>query len=950
MFNQFIEQTLRCRALNTAKQMWWPVSRFLVAGLFSLVALTASVSAAELAKNERISILHLSSGARDLTSGDHVTGTLIQATAADCLGWQSPMFTSPFQFPITGVTSIHFSPPAVLPQPEGDYSFELAGGDLLYGSLVGLNAKTATLDIPSVGKVNVDRSIIQRMFRRGGGNDVLFVGPSGLNGWHIHGEAGAWNEDAGHLFTDKQGAILRRDFGMPNQARIEFELSWTGKPNFELAIGVDDNSKTASRAYRFDVWDDLLVVQRETEKDADVERLQKLQDKPGRIHVQAFLDQTLGKMLVYSSAGEPLADLTVKSANPQVFGGIQLTNHRGDIRLERLQISRWSGETPRSVEVDKSRIHDSEGAIIYGTLKSFDPKKREFVVGDDENSQTIAENRIQDVFLSKSIEVVPRALRAVYLTGMKISGDLIRVENRNVWLKSPGIQEPIATPLDALQSLVVLATHSDPPELPQRKGRLETAGVILHGCLIDGKAGDSSCFVWQPARSLTASALQKNIAARIIYREPPPKPATPNAQQQQANQNAVPQRIVRRMNTKTTTPSKTKNAQSRLHLRTGDTIDCEVVSVDEQGLTFKSENFSATFVPHEQIHAVELDPFAAQKTVDAKKQDRLLTLPRMQRNNPPTQLIRDLDGDYLRGRLIAINDAQIQVELRLEGKIIPRDRVARIIWLHPETLTKPANDAEAPVGFKTDNLVQELRLADDAKGKATRQVNRVTFIPEQVEGTFLSGRSELFGAYRADLMHVDELLLGAAIEKVTADLPFGKWKLKASIDPLGPKESSEESSDGGEGQESALIGKDAPDISLKTLDGQKFSFKDHKQKIVVLDFWASWCGPCMQVMPQIDKVIEEFAGQGVVLFAINLEETPEKVKAALTRLNLSPTVLLDRDGRVAERYGASAIPQTVIINREGKVVRVFVGGGARFDEQLRTALKSVLSGESPKTE
>jgi peroxiredoxin len=103
-------------------------------------------------------------------------------------------------------------------------------------------------------------------------------------------------------------------------------------------------------------------------------------------------------------------------------------------------------------------------------------------------------------------------------------------------------------------------------------------------------------------------------------------------------------------------------------------------------------------------------------------------------------------------------------------------------------------------------------------------------------------------------------------------------------------------------------------------------------------------------MPLVDKVAREFADQGVELVAINLQEAPDRVRTALARLKLETTVALDHDGRVAERYGASSIPQTVIIDREGKVARLFVGGGARFDEQLRQALKSVLAPNAEKAE
>lgn len=906
-------------------------SRISLAVVFwSALAISTHAISAERVGDPPISVIHL-------TNGDHVSGTLVHSPADDCLGWQSPVFSSAFQFPMGGVASIHFSAPANLPQPEGAYSFELAGGDVLFGSLIGLDSDVALLDISGIGRLNVDRSIIQRMSRRNGGSEQLFVGPSGLNGWKTSGDANLWKEDAGHLFADKPGAVLRRDFGMPNQVRFEFELSWTTRPDFELAVGVGDDFKSVSRAFRFEVWENEIVVQRETEREADVVSLQRVTGKAGRLHVQAFLDQKLGRMLVFSSNGEPLADLSVATSKPSILGGIQLTNRGGDLRLERLQIGRWNGEIPRNVEVDKSRIHANDGTIAYGVLKSFDADKHEFVIGNDTNSQRIPENSVQDVFLSQPVEVAPRALRAVYLTGMKVSGELVRVEDQKAWLKSPGIQEPITVPLDAVQSLIVLKPKSDPTELPQRRGRLEISGTTLHGCFVDGVEGESSCLVWQPARSNTPSAIQRGVSARVIYRDPPPPVQVAVAQQQQMPQMAIPQRVVR-----TTTARKTsKKSSSVLHLRTGDMIPCEVVSIDEkEGVTFKSTVSEATFVPHSQIKVLELLSDAAPAQIAKLKKERLLTLPRMQRDNPPTHLIRSVDGDYLRGRLVSMDDVQMQVELRLEGKIVRRDRVARIIWLHPENLdpSAKAQGADGP----NPNLVQA--LPSDG--------NRLTFIPEQIVGSTLSGKSDLLGACHVDLQHVDQLLIGAAIEQATSELAFHQWKLKPAADPLAPKEGADGSGDAGEGQESALIGKPAPEISLATLEGNgvKFRLSDHKGKVVILDFWASWCGPCLQVMPQIDKVAHEFADQGVELFAINLEETPEKVKAALERLKLSTTVAMDRDGRIAEKYGATSIPQTVIINRDGTVARLFVGGGARFDEQLRGALKTVLSGETPKSE
>ena len=111
--------------------------------------------------------------------------------------------------------------------------------------------------------------------------------------------------------------------------------------------------------------------------------------------------------------------------------------------------------------------------------------------------------------------------------------------------------------------------------------------------------------------------------------------------------------------------------------------------------------------------------------------------------------------------------------------------------------------------------------------------------------------------------------------------------------------------------------------------------------MVVLEFWATWCGPCMQSMPLVDEVVREFADRGVELLAVNMEEQPEQIKAMLERHKLKVPVALDRDGVVAAKYAVTAIPQTVVIDRDGKVARLFVGGGKKTAESLRTAIQEL---------
>ena len=147
------------------------------------------------------------------------------------------------------------------------------------------------------------------------------------------------------------------------------------------------------------------------------------------------------------------------------------------------------------------------------------------------------------------------------------------------------------------------------------------------------------------------------------------------------------------------------------------------------------------------------------------------------------------------------------------------------------------------------------------------------------------------------------------------------------------------------GSESPLIGQDAPDVILELLDGSEFRLSTCKGQVVVLDFWATWCAPCMQTMPLLEAAIDEFDPQQVRLVSINLEEPADHVRSVLERHDLQMTVALDIDGIAAARYQARAIPQLVIVGQDGKVQRLYVGGGADVVEQMKTAITELL--ESP---
>ena len=162
----------------------------------------------------------------------------------------------------------------------------------------------------------------------------------------------------------------------------------------------------------------------------------------GRTHLQAYLDQTKGRILVFSPGGKQLADLKVGGAKSPVLPGVYLANIRGDVRLEWLRIGRWNGEIPREARNDQSRIHRADGSIIYGQLNGFRANTKELIFKTEEGESRVAEDKVTSVFLSLPKEEAPRLVRAVYQDGSRISGDLVKVEDGTLTFTVPGIKEP----------------------------------------------------------------------------------------------------------------------------------------------------------------------------------------------------------------------------------------------------------------------------------------------------------------------------------------------------------------------------------------------------------------------------------------------------------------------------------------------------------------------------
>jgi len=119
--------------------------------------------------------------------------------------------------------------------------------------------------------------------------------------------------------------------------------------------------------------------------------------------------------------------------------------------------------------------------------------------------------------------------------------------------------------------------------------------------------------------------------------------------------------------------------------------------------------------------------------------------------------------------------------------------------------------------------------------------------------------------------------------------------------------------------------KPSVDFTLMDLEGKKVSLSDHRDKLVFLNFWATWCPPCRLEMPSMEKLHSRLKKKGFVMVAVDLQEPATQVKKFFKKHRLTFTALLDLTGEVGTRFGISTIPTTFILDREGRITAKALG-------------------------
>ena len=138
------------------------------------------------------------------------------------------------------------------------------------------------------------------------------------------------------------------------------------------------------------------------------------------------------------------------------------------------------------------------------------------------------------------------------------------------------------------------------------------------------------------------------------------------------------------------------------------------------------------------------------------------------------------------------------------------------------------------------------------------------------------------------------------------------------------------------------VGQPAPEFSARDLAGQTVNLSDyHGQKVVLVDFWATWCGPCRMAMPGLQSLQDDFKDRGLEILSINQRESAEQVGDFIKKKGYGFHVLLDPDSAVAAKYAVRGIPTLVAVDKKG-VVRWIRAGYSPGDSDLRRVLEGLI--------
>jgi|KBSMisStandDraft_5_1062788.scaffolds.fasta_scaffold164254_2 cytochrome c biogenesis protein CcmG, thiol:disulfide interchange protein DsbE len=137
-------------------------------------------------------------------------------------------------------------------------------------------------------------------------------------------------------------------------------------------------------------------------------------------------------------------------------------------------------------------------------------------------------------------------------------------------------------------------------------------------------------------------------------------------------------------------------------------------------------------------------------------------------------------------------------------------------------------------------------------------------------------------------------------------------------------------------------GDSAPDFSITTDNGRTITAANFGGKLLLLNFWATWCAPCIEELPSLDQFQRQFANSGIVVLGVSADKDEKAYRRFLSRVNVSFLTARDPENKISADYGTFKYPESYLINRDGKVVMKVINATNWIDEKMLSFVKSQL--------
>jgi thiol-disulfide isomerase/thioredoxin len=134
----------------------------------------------------------------------------------------------------------------------------------------------------------------------------------------------------------------------------------------------------------------------------------------------------------------------------------------------------------------------------------------------------------------------------------------------------------------------------------------------------------------------------------------------------------------------------------------------------------------------------------------------------------------------------------------------------------------------------------------------------------------------------------------------------------------------------------------AANFTLKSASGENIRLSEYRGQVILINFWASWCGPCRQEMPHLDAIHQKYQGLGFSVFGVNVEQDRELADKVLRDIPVTFPILFDDENLVSELYGVDAMPVTVLVDRSGDIRFMHRGYKPGYEQQYEQQVRSLV--------